>query len=377
MAWWSIIPNVLSAAFGLASSNTASSNAAASQREANATNLQIARETNEANKQLAVQQNEWNIQQWHRANEYNSPANQRKLWQEAGMNPVLMNGQFSPASELQSADLANQVPATVAPEINSATASAGLQGKLQAAQAVEGITDAFSKTLSNIQDAKLKAAQAGAVETLTPLQARKYGVEVENLLANTDSIKRMTDAQVRELFTKIDNYRASIALLEEQAKTEHEKVEYQKISNDTAKLENEVYRAQMSYLKEMPRAQLRVLVSTALKNYADRAKSFADADKSRADTEATNYRTQQWRETGRDIPSVSHSYTHQRKVSLTEELIFRTLEGAGVTPESVGGAVEQFTESIVDDIKSDTLTKSSIIESTGKSIGQGIFLGGM
>lgn len=74
----------------------------------NAANRIIANETNEANRELAERQNQWNIDQWNRQNQYNSPANQMKLYKQAGLNPVLAQGDFTPAQELQSADLANQ-----------------------------------------------------------------------------------------------------------------------------------------------------------------------------------------------------------------------------------------------------------------------------
>lgn len=74
----------------------------------NAANRIIAYETNDANQRLAQQQNDWNIAQWNRQNAYNSPANQMKLYKQAGLNPVLAQGNFTPAQELQSADLANQ-----------------------------------------------------------------------------------------------------------------------------------------------------------------------------------------------------------------------------------------------------------------------------
>lgn len=77
-------------------------------RDTNETNVQMVRETNQANLELAQQQNQWNIEQWNRQNEYNSPANQVELFKQAGINPALVGGQFTPAETLTSADLANQ-----------------------------------------------------------------------------------------------------------------------------------------------------------------------------------------------------------------------------------------------------------------------------
>lgn len=54
---------------------------------------------------LMQSQNQWNLARWREANVYNSPANQLKLIQEAGINPALfdMAGQ-QPASEVTSSE---------------------------------------------------------------------------------------------------------------------------------------------------------------------------------------------------------------------------------------------------------------------------------
>lgn len=52
-----------------------------------------AQQYNEEQRSLAEYQNEWNLQQWNRENEYNSPLQQMKRFQEAGLNPNLIYGQ--------------------------------------------------------------------------------------------------------------------------------------------------------------------------------------------------------------------------------------------------------------------------------------------
>lgn len=46
-------------------------------------------------KKLAAQQNQYNIDMWNMQNEYNSPMNQMKRFEEAGLNPNLIYGQGS------------------------------------------------------------------------------------------------------------------------------------------------------------------------------------------------------------------------------------------------------------------------------------------
>lgn len=52
-----------------------------------------AQQYNEEQRSLAEYQNEWNLQQWNRENEYNSPLQQMKRFQDAGLNPNLIYGQ--------------------------------------------------------------------------------------------------------------------------------------------------------------------------------------------------------------------------------------------------------------------------------------------
>lgn len=58
------------------------------QDAANAANLQIARETNEANRNNQEYQNNWNLNMWNMQNRYNTPAEQRKRLEDAGLNPI-------------------------------------------------------------------------------------------------------------------------------------------------------------------------------------------------------------------------------------------------------------------------------------------------
>lgn len=92
------------------------------------------KQTNKANLQLATNQNDWNVQQWERENAYNSPANQVKLLQDAGLNPNIYQGNDATAPNLESADMANQQPAQF--DFNTPVQT-GLSALQQAAQAEE------------------------------------------------------------------------------------------------------------------------------------------------------------------------------------------------------------------------------------------------
>lgn len=84
-----------SSALGASSSNKQIDKQIAAQKEENEKNRAY-------NLQLAQMQNAWNQEQWERENEYNSPVNQMKRYQEAGLNPDLMyqNGNSGNAMQL-------------------------------------------------------------------------------------------------------------------------------------------------------------------------------------------------------------------------------------------------------------------------------------
>lgn len=84
-----------SSALGASSSNKQIDKQIAAQKEENEKNRAY-------NLQLAQMQNAWNQEQWERENEYNSPVNQMKRYQEAGLNPDLMyqNGSSGNAMQL-------------------------------------------------------------------------------------------------------------------------------------------------------------------------------------------------------------------------------------------------------------------------------------
>lgn len=65
---------------------------------ANKTNLRIARETNQAQMDLARYQADRNLDLWNLNNAYNTPAEQMKRYQEAGLNPNLIYGNGSASS---------------------------------------------------------------------------------------------------------------------------------------------------------------------------------------------------------------------------------------------------------------------------------------
>lgn len=121
-------------------------------QETNRTNIDMVRETNQANRDLAALQNEWNIEQWNRQNEYNSPAHQVELYKEAGINPALVGGQFTPAQTLTSADLANQQPPQVSPYRVQDPALASQNERMQGVEYMKQMGQSLTEFSNGLRD---------------------------------------------------------------------------------------------------------------------------------------------------------------------------------------------------------------------------------
>ena len=96
---------------------------------------------------LAHQQNAYNLNMWKLQNEYNSPANQMRRYEEAGLNPALMYGQVTPGN-------ASSAPQQVTP--NAPNISQDMRDLAKAFN-IEGLKQAFA-------DTKLKQATAKNAE---------------------------------------------------------------------------------------------------------------------------------------------------------------------------------------------------------------------
>lgn len=206
-----LFSGIFGSIFGSSSSNKNAQLAYESQRETNAVNMQMVRETNAtnasnvdrtnaANRELAEKQNQWNIEQWNRENEYNSPAHQVELYKAAGLNPALAAGQFSPAQQLLSTDLANQQAAqAVAPQIED-PAKAALPYKQQALEYLSQIGKSFRDFSNGISDTLVKRSEIERNKVLN--EVSRYDIKIaqkqESLMAAT--IKKITNEN--ELFSK-------------------------------------------------------------------------------------------------------------------------------------------------------------------------------
>lgn len=172
------------------------------QREANATNLQIAQETNEMQKQLAKEandlnykmfqeQNDWNLARRDEEWAYNDPSAQMERLIKAGINPIfgMGSGVAGEAQQLTSADakpaeVAQLQRATVNPEYDPMLAQhvgnivAVARDQMNAALARRGLDlqEQDVQTRARAQSSQAMLNKASAAEK----RANTTGKEIEN-----------------------------------------------------------------------------------------------------------------------------------------------------------------------------------------------------
>lgn len=214
--------------------------------------LSAQRRENELNRQhnlkLAQLQNKWNMEMYDKNNEYNSPIEQRKRLQAAGLNPDLM---YSGSGGL----VAAQAPAMTAGEgshssVNPAIAPYDAAGNINnmfdnaVKMAQVGLIKAQTRKTEGegdivISDAKIRDA-------LNQGQLELQGATIHFTDVRTD----LTDAQIRKIQPEIDNLNSQTASLKQ--KIDESKAVVANLTQD------EIYkRTQNLFASKMFQAQLR------------------------------------------------------------------------------------------------------------------------
>lgn len=168
-----------SSALGAVSSNKQIDKQIAAQKEENEKNRAY-------NLQLAQMQNAWNQEQWERENEYNSPVNQMKRYQEAGLNPDLMyqNGNSGNAMQL-SGGMTSGVP-------SSPTDYSALGQKKTLGQVIKDSLD------TSLQMAQIDAIRANTEKTLNESGLTKIELDTRKAL------QLMSGSDAEDLLSKLD-----------------------------------------------------------------------------------------------------------------------------------------------------------------------------
>lgn len=322
----------------------------------NSMNRVIATETNQANKDLAEQQNKWNIEQWNRQNEYNSPAHQLELYKQAGLNPNLATGQFTPAQELNSAPLANQVPGNPmqAPHVENpaGTSSSILANGLAAASSL--IKDqALNKAQTTLAEAQTANTwfNTHRGETILGAELDNLAATNEKLLAEKGRIVFLAPMEKQNLLVNNQKIQMESQWLMEQAKTEKEKRRYQKAIADAQEINTAILDKTQYDLAKMPKAELKLKLAQAFQALA--SGNFQD------------YQTKYMKDHGHTVPSdgimllVSYLSNDPDFVSNLKKIIGKlgkasssAVEGADAGIKRLSKLVDKLTDIINDPVGS-------------------------
>lgn len=161
------------------------------------------------NKSLAKYQNDLNVSNWNMQNEYNTPVNQRKRLEEAGINPAVAFGN-------NSAGNAGSIASYQAPSVDITS------NMLQGAQ--------LAQMLANVRKTN---AEAENVELTNPFAAKTAEAILDNYIATKEKTKVDTDKSLQEIenlkvgYSKVQKeigyIEGQINLQKQQVKTEEEK----------------------------------------------------------------------------------------------------------------------------------------------------------
>lgn len=224
------------------------------QAAANAANLQATRETNQQNYQLYQEQKAFDREMWQnqldlydkmwsQQTEYNSPKEQVKRLEEAGLNPTLMmsnldTGQvqtpYSPSAPTSPSAPQMQAPRVEAYDPTNAYISAGLS-----------VGSSLNSMVSNLYVGE--QTKNVALQNITQLQ--RDIADLENKKTLTDSEKTRLDL-LRETFNdQVQAYRLNNKQISENILTQREQRKFIKLEQESKRLANE-YQTLLNHIQE-------------------------------------------------------------------------------------------------------------------------------
>lgn len=121
-------------------------------------------------KKLAAQQNEYNLQMWNLQNEYNSPQNQMRRFEEAGLNPNLIYGQGNAGN-------ASSAPQMVTPEAPKLSKEMAELGKAFNIEGLRTIVANRRKATAEAKIAETAAEREGLQLFAEKVFGRQYGYD--------------------------------------------------------------------------------------------------------------------------------------------------------------------------------------------------------
>ena len=164
--------------------------AGASTKATNASNERIARDTNQMNYQMWQEQKAYDYDKWKEELAYNTPFQQRKRFEEAGINPNLAIAQMSGGNAESAATSGNRPDAIAAQMQNPADEVSQYANNLQ------NIAGGFTNLSRTFQQNQLDAAQTRSASVDADIQSIERNYRAAQLEATIN--KLVKDGQLSE-----------------------------------------------------------------------------------------------------------------------------------------------------------------------------------
>lgn len=199
-------------------------------------NFAMQNKTIQAQKQMQREQNEWNERMWNMNNEWNSPANQRKLLEEAGYNPAALKD----STAISNSPAEGVAPPNIqSPQLDLSPLEKMQQLKLQKLQTENIVENLKADTEKKKAERNKTEAETNRLDMLLPLEAGKLTADIEKSVAdkefvikNRDWIDRLNDANLKLNDAKISEIRKHIDLMGSQAGLNQAQMAYLKVQAD-------------------------------------------------------------------------------------------------------------------------------------------------
>lgn len=320
-------------------SDTKRTNAANLQiaRETNANSMQIARENNQAQLNALRENNAFNrdmaLEMFNLENEYNTPAHQKQLLLEAGLNPATMyqNGASQAVSDAStpsaaSSGISSSMPNLVTPHMETPPS---------VTSALFANVGQFAEALSKISSSKLNDAQRNKLSATLDAELQNLLADKANKDANTAWTKLQTTLEQiygssqrnAELHKTIqDVYKTYNEAMLASSRNETEKAQKLLTEAETAlrKSNNQVLQQQLPYLVQQAEESVKLIQQQQKTEQSKQSANYAAASASTASAKYTDEQREQLEKMWKDNLHIRHMQAEE--LSSKVELLQRTLD---------------------------------------------------
>lgn len=230
--------------------------AGAKTKATNASNERIADKTNALNYKMWQEQKQYDYDKWKEELAYNSPSEQRKRFEQAGINPNLAIAQISGGNAESAASSGNRPDAISAQMLNPA------EEVSQYANNLQNIAGGFNDLSRTFQQNQLNAAQTRSVSVEADIQSieRNYraaqleatinklvkegqlsGEQARNLRVNTFINSATADSQIKQKQYEVEN-------AQKQGKVLDSVAELNLTNKVQSQVQTEIMRTELKYL---------------------------------------------------------------------------------------------------------------------------------